>query len=79
MDFDTALPASLRIDVQHRRVRLDPRDPAFVQNPYAAYAAIRQACPFLLLGRLRPLVRRPPTRRSVPCFATGASGATSAM
>ena len=46
MDFDTALPASLRIDVQHRRVRLDPRDPAFVQNPYAAYVAIRQACPF---------------------------------
>lgn len=46
MGLDQALPASLRIDAQHRRVRLDPRDPDFVQNPYAAYAAIRQACPF---------------------------------
>ncbi|MDX7952711.1 cytochrome P450 [Lichenihabitans sp. Uapishka_5] len=46
MDSAAALPALLRIDAAARRVRLDPRDPAFVQNPYRAYAAIRAACPF---------------------------------
>ena len=40
-----APPNSLRIDVATRRVRLSPRDPAFVQNPYAAYARIHAACP----------------------------------
>jgi cytochrome P450 len=35
------LPASLAITGRH--VSLDPRDPGFVQNPYPAYAAIRQA------------------------------------
>lgn len=35
------LPASLAINGRH--VSLDPRDPGFVQDPYPAYAAIRQA------------------------------------
>ncbi len=36
---------SLSIDVPRRRVRLDPRDPAFFNDPYPAYAAIRKAAP----------------------------------
>ena len=40
-----ALPATLRIDAAARRVRLSPTDPDFVQNPYPAYRAIRDACP----------------------------------
>ena len=31
--------------INGRRVRLDPRDPDFVQNPYPAYHAIRAAAP----------------------------------
>jgi cytochrome P450 len=33
------------IDAGRRRVRLNPRDPEFVGNPYRAYAAIHQASP----------------------------------
>jgi cytochrome P450 len=33
------------IDIARRRVRLDPRDPAFFNDPYPAYAAIRAAVP----------------------------------
>ncbi|HEY1940707.1 MAG TPA: cytochrome P450 [Roseiarcus sp.] len=33
------------IDVAGRRVRLDPRDPQFFQDPYPAYDAIRAAAP----------------------------------
>ncbi len=33
------------IDADRRRVRLDPRDPAFFGDPYPAYAAIRAAAP----------------------------------
>jgi cytochrome P450 len=33
------------IDVARRRVRLDPRDPEFFNDPYPAYAAIREASP----------------------------------
>ena len=33
------------IDKVARRVRLDPRDPEFVQDPYAAYHAIRAVAP----------------------------------
>jgi unspecific monooxygenase len=33
------------IDVARRRVRLDPRDPNFVNDPYRAYAAIHEAAP----------------------------------
>ena len=36
---------SLSIDVPRRRVRLDPRDPDFFNDPYRAYAAIREAAP----------------------------------
>lgn len=39
------LPPSLRIDAARARVALDPRDDAFVQDPYPAYRAIREACP----------------------------------
>jgi cytochrome P450 len=43
--MDGALPASLAIDARARRVRLSPRDPGFIQDPYRAYHAIRAACP----------------------------------
>jgi cytochrome P450 len=33
------------IDVARRRVRLNPRDPEFFNDPYPAYAAIREASP----------------------------------
>ena len=33
------------IDAARRRVRLDPRDPGFFNNPYRAYAAIHAASP----------------------------------
>jgi unspecific monooxygenase len=39
----TAMPPS--IDAAHRRVRLDPRDPVFFNDPYPAYAAIRAESP----------------------------------
>ena len=35
----------LTIDGARRRVRLNPRDPEFFNDPYPAYAAIRQAAP----------------------------------
>jgi cytochrome P450 len=35
----------LSIDVERRAVSLDPRDPAFFNDPYPAYAAIRAATP----------------------------------
>jgi unspecific monooxygenase len=38
---------SLEIDAARRRVRLDPRDPAFFDDPYPAYDAIRAAAPAL--------------------------------
>jgi cytochrome P450 len=37
--------AYLKIDAARRSVSLDPRDPAFYNNPYPAYAAIRAAAP----------------------------------
>ncbi len=36
---------TLTLDAAGRRVRLDPRDPAFFDDPYRAYAAIRAAAP----------------------------------
>ena len=36
------------IDAASRRVRLDPRDPDFFDDPYPAYAAIRSAAPAFL-------------------------------
>ena len=35
----------MQINTNTRSVNLDPRDAQFVQNPYAAYKAIRAACP----------------------------------
>lgn len=40
-----SLPASLSLDAARRRLRLSPADPAFVQDPYRAYAVVRAACP----------------------------------
>ncbi len=40
-----SLPGSLQIDAATRRVRVSPTDPAFVQDPYPTYRAIRDACP----------------------------------
>ncbi len=39
---------ALSIDVARRRVRLNPRNPDFVDDPYPAYAAIREAAPAFL-------------------------------
>jgi len=36
---------AFEIDAARRRVKLDPRDPSFYQNPYPAYRAIREAAP----------------------------------
>jgi cytochrome P450 len=36
---------NLAIDAARRRVRLNPRDPDFFNDPYRAYAAIREAAP----------------------------------
>ncbi len=44
----TGLPPSLRIDAARASVRLSPVDPAFVQDPYPSYRAIREACPLFL-------------------------------
>lgn len=38
-------PSSLAIDPASRHVELDPRDPAFVQAPYTAYAAVQAVSP----------------------------------
>ncbi|CAM5764745.1 cytochrome P450 [Labrys miyagiensis] len=40
-----SLPSSLKIDASGFRVTLDPTDPAFVQDPYPAYRAIRERAP----------------------------------
>jgi cytochrome P450 len=40
-------PMAPSIDVARRRVRLSPRDPDFFNDPYPAYAAIREASPAL--------------------------------
>src|SRR5690606_17503077 len=40
-----SVPACLKIDATTKRVRLDPHAPEFVQDPYAAYAALHEACP----------------------------------
>jgi cytochrome P450 len=39
------LPPSLAIDAARFRVSLNPADPVFVQDPYPAYRAIREAAP----------------------------------
>jgi unspecific monooxygenase len=38
-------PAYLRFDPGTRHVRIDPREPAFVQDPYAAYAFLHENAP----------------------------------
>ena len=35
----------MTIDAERRSVSLDPRDPAFFNDPYRAYRAIRAATP----------------------------------
>jgi cytochrome P450 len=39
------LPPSLQVDAESRRVRLDPVDEHFVQDPYPSYGAIRRVAP----------------------------------
>jgi cytochrome P450 len=39
------LPPSFQVDAASRRVRLDPGDQHFVQNPYPVYRAIRDVAP----------------------------------
>ena len=41
------LPASFRLDEGTRRLSLDPRDPAFVQDPYVAYRAVLAVTPLV--------------------------------
>jgi cytochrome P450 len=44
----STMPAPLppiTLDARHRRLRLDPRNDLFVQDPYAAYAAVRPEAP----------------------------------
>ena len=43
MSETAAPPSYLAFDRRSRRLRLDPREPAFVQNPYEAYAFLHQA------------------------------------
>lgn len=40
-----SLPVNISIDVDGPTVSLNPRDPAFLQNPYPAYLTIRDAAP----------------------------------
>lgn len=40
-----APPAYLAYDPATKRIRLDPHDPVFVQNPYDAYAFFNAVCP----------------------------------
>ncbi|MCG8454869.1 MAG: cytochrome P450 [Holophagales bacterium] len=35
----------MKLDVEARRLRLDPRDPAFYQDPYPIYRQIQRHCP----------------------------------
>ncbi len=41
----TTPPPYLDFDAVSRRIRLDPHEPAFVQDPYPAYAFFHAACP----------------------------------
>jgi unspecific monooxygenase len=41
----TALSPALQLDPKSRRLHLSPRDPAFVQNPYDAYARLHEEAP----------------------------------
>jgi unspecific monooxygenase len=45
MSPDIAPPACLGLDPETRRVRLDPHDPAFCQDPYPAYAFLHRTAP----------------------------------
>ncbi len=42
------LPPSFELDPAARMLRLDPRDPAFVQDPYAAYRELHAVAPVFL-------------------------------
>lgn len=39
------VPPSFSLDPDLKRLRLSPRDPLFVQDPYPAYAAVQAVCP----------------------------------
>ena len=61
------------IDAARRRVRLDPRDPAFFNDPYPAYAAIRAEAPVFFWEDYGFWCFRPPTPTSRLCCATAVS------
>ena len=52
--------AAMQIDPIRRTVSLDPRDPAFFNDPYPAYREIRAAVPVILMGGIWLLVLCPP-------------------
>ena len=56
MNIHAPCPPYLTLDTAARRARLDPHEPAFVQNPYEAYAFLHRHAPRVLLGGLRHLV-----------------------
>ena len=45
MTTPATLPTSFTLDVATRSLALDPRDPAFVQDPYVAYRALHEQSP----------------------------------
>lgn len=45
MPTPALLPASFHLDVTTRSLALDPRDPAFVQDPYVAYRVLHEQAP----------------------------------
>ena len=45
MTSDPAAPPYLHFDAATGRIRLDPHEPAFVQDPYPAYAFFHARCP----------------------------------
>ena len=71
--------AAMQIDPARRAVSLDPRDPAFFNNPYPAYREIRAAVPvfkweeygywcFARHEDVNALLARPPLRPADHCI-----------
>ena len=60
------------IDAARRRLRLDPRDPGFFNDPYRAYGAIHAASP-VSSGRITASGALPATPMCRRCCAIAAS------
>ncbi len=56
----------MRLDPATRRLNLDPRDPGFYANPYAAYAEMHASPGPCVLGGIRLLVLLQPRQRVEP-------------